>query len=151
MSILSSYPVVLESIDFFLASEEVDYHDVQNLAQQIADRGMWIMPVPVERHTGIIMDGNHRLRAARLLGLSHLPCILLDYNTPGVSVLHWDSGEPFSIAKIYQVILREHKIFAYKTTRHVFEPALPACEISIASLRQINQFTQHNDERVLSP
>lgn len=136
MSDFSSYNVVLQPIDFIKASEEVDWHEVQNLAQQIAERGLWTMPMPIERQTGIIMDGNHRLRAARLLGLSHIPCILLSYDHPGVSVQHWASGASFALEEIHRIILREGKIFPYKTTRHLFEPALPRCEISIASLRQ---------------
>ena len=136
MSEFSSYPIVLQPIEFIKASEEVDWHDVQNLAQQIAQCGQWTMPMPIEGQTGIVMDGNHRLRAARLLGLSHVPCILLSYSHPGVTVQHWVNHTRFAPEEIHQKILKEGKIFPYKTTRHTFEPALPRCEISIISLRR---------------
>jgi ParB-like chromosome segregation protein Spo0J len=65
--------VALESIEFFHASEEVNAAHVRDLAQSIKAVGDWLVPIPIECRTGLVMDGNHRLRVARMLGLRRLP------------------------------------------------------------------------------
>ncbi|MDC7703721.1 ParB N-terminal domain-containing protein [Vogesella indigofera] len=130
-----SYCVALKPVDFFLPSEEVDEGAVHRLAAAIARAGMWTTPIPVDRETGIIMDGNHRARAAVLLGLHYLPCVLLGYRDPRVVVTHWCSGEPFCVDSIQRQILLHKKRFPYKTTRHLFAPALPETEIQLGMLR----------------
>ncbi|ALF89791.1 MULTISPECIES: ParB N-terminal domain-containing protein [Ralstonia solanacearum species complex] len=129
-----SYCVALRPTAFFKPSEEVDADHVRRLADTIRATGLWTTPIPIERETGIVMDGNHRIRAAALLGLHHLPCVLLDYADPRVSVTHWGSGAPFSVAGIRQRIVAERRIFPYKTTRHRFAPALPSTEIPLTVL-----------------
>ncbi|QHB57406.1 ParB N-terminal domain-containing protein (plasmid) [Ralstonia solanacearum] len=129
-----SYCVALRPTAFFKPSEEVDADHVRRLADTIRATGLWTTPIPIERETGIVMDGNHRIRAAALLGLHHLPCVLLDYADPRVSVTHWGSGAPFSVAGIRQRIVTERRIFPYKTTRHRFAPALPSTEIPLTVL-----------------
>ncbi len=129
-----SYCVALRPAAFFMPSEEVDTDHVRRLADTIRATGLWTTPIPIERDTGIVMDGNHRVRAAALLGLHHLPCVLLDYADPRVSVTHWSSGAPFSVASIRQRIVAERRLFPYKTTRHRFAPALPGTEIPLTVL-----------------
>ncbi|MGX6999508.1 transcriptional regulator [Caballeronia sp. KNU42] len=129
------YCVALKPLAFFRQSEEVDEHDVHHLAAVIREAGSWTTPIPVEKESGIIMDGNHRARAAVLLGLRHVPCVLLDYRDPRVSVTHWQTGAPFCIDSISRRILLDKRLFPYKTTRHRFAPVLPATEIQLAVLK----------------
>ncbi|MFP4592165.1 transcriptional regulator [uncultured Ralstonia sp.] len=129
-----SYCVALRPAAFFVPSEEVDAGAVHRLAAGIAHAGVWTTPIPIERGTGIVMDGNHRIRAAALLGLHHLPCVLLDYADPRVSVTHWRTGAPFCVDSIWRCILADRGLFPYKTTRHRFAPALPSTEIPLAVL-----------------
>lgn len=130
-----AYCVALRSIDFFRPSEEVDLGEVRKLAGAISAAGVWTTPIPVDGGTGIVMDGNHRIRAAAMLGLRHLPCVLLSYGDPRVTVTDWNTGEAFCVDCIYRAILRQNRIFPYKTTRHRFAPALPRTEIRLRWLR----------------
>lgn len=135
MSIDCSYCVAVKPISFVLASEMVDEGNVHALAAAIRGAGRWTTPIPIDRKTGIVMDGNHRLRAAALLGLGYLPCVLLDYRDPRVSVTHWRSGEPFCVRSIGRRILQDKMLFPYKTTRHRFAPVLPDTEIPLTLLQ----------------
>ncbi len=134
MSIDGAYCVAVKPISFVLASEMVDEGQVHALAGAIREAGKWTTPIPIDGKTGIVMDGNHRLRAAALLGLGYLPCVLLDYRDPRVSVTHWRSGEPFCVRSIGRRILHDKMLFPYKTTRHRFAPVLPDTEIPLALL-----------------
>ena len=129
-----AYCVAVKPVSFLRASELVDEAHVCRLAAAIREAGDWTVPIPVERQSGIVMDGNHRLRAAAMLGLRYLPCVLLDYGDPRVSVTHWHTGEPFSVGNICRHILRDKLLFPYKTTRHRFDPVLPRTEIPLSLL-----------------
>ncbi|AXA90585.1 ParB N-terminal domain-containing protein [Massilia sp. YMA4] len=130
-----SYCVAIKPLEFFRSSEHVNVADVHKLAATIADTGVWTTPIPVDRETGIIMDGNHRARAAALLRLRYVPCVLLSYDDARVSVTHWRTGEPFRVDRIYEPILGAGQVLPYKTTRHRFAPALPRTAIELAVLR----------------
>jgi ParB-like chromosome segregation protein Spo0J len=129
------YRVAIRPLGFFRPSEAVDHEAVHLLASMITAAGAWTRPLPVHGETGIIMDGNHRAAAAALLGLRRLPCVLLSYQDPRVSVTDWRSGAPFSVEAIYRAILAERGLLAYKTTRHDFAPVLPETDIELAMLR----------------
>jgi len=128
------YCVALRPVAFFVPSEEVDAVAVHRLATHIGNAEVWNTPIPVEQQTGIVMDGNHRIRAAALLGLHQLPCVLLDYTDPRVSVTHWQTGAPFSVDSIRERILVQKRLFPYKTTRHRFWPVLPTTDIALMTL-----------------
>jgi hypothetical protein len=128
-----AYQIVLRPVCEVLQSEQVDPANVQWLCDSIIRAGHWLEPIIVERSQGIVMDGNHRLNAALQLGLYRVPCIQLDYADPRVHVWHWQTGQAFEVAQIFTTIARG-EIFAYKTTRHVFDPALPVIAIPLDRL-----------------
>lgn len=130
------YEIEIRPLSFFRPSEEIDEPAAVALASGIAGAGVWFAPIPAERRTGIVMDGNHRLHAAGLLGLTHVPCILLDYDDPQVSVSDWRTGFPYDIGRIFEEVVGAQRLLPYKTTRHVFVPELPHSAIALSTLRQ---------------
>lgn len=144
------YCVALRPIAFFIPSEEVDTDAVLRLTTNIKHAGSWTTPIPIEHDTGIIMDGNHRIRAAALLGLLHLPCVLLDYTDPRVSVTHWQTGASFCVSRIHQHVLAQRNLFPYKTTRHCFAPVLPCTDIPLSVLSQHPDHGDHWNNRPFS-
>ncbi len=135
MSSPSPYALTLQPLGRLLPSEETDPQHVQALAARIVACGEWRVPLPVERSTGLVMDGNHRLRAAALLDLACVPCILLGYEDPRVTVHCWRTHAPFDVARIL-TSAEQRTLFPFKTTRHRFEPPLPDCRIPLAALRR---------------
>ncbi|WP_417696636.1 ParB N-terminal domain-containing protein [Pseudomonas sp.] len=127
------YQITLRPLCEVLQSEQVDPANVQWLRESIIRAGHWLEPIIVERSRGIVMDGNHRFNAALQLGLKRVPCIQLDYSDPRVRVRHWHSGKAFEVERIFTIIERG-ELFPYKTTRHVFDPALPVIAIPLERL-----------------
>lgn len=132
---VTPYLVVFRPIELSLPSEEVDERHVDRLAEIILKADIWIHPIPVERRSGIVTDGNHRFRVAGMLGLRYLPCVPLDYNDARLSVSHWNTDAPFCVDRIRCRNLIENHLFPYKTTRHRFEPALPGRHVPLEYLR----------------
>lgn len=130
------YECVLTEHALLRASEEVDPADVERLAAHIAQAGLWTTPIPIERSTGIIMDGNHRWHAARLLRLTLMPCIPLDYGDPRVRIQRWGDGSDFPVTDIHAT-LSSGRVLPYKSTRHLFAPPLPELRYALDSLRRV--------------
>ena len=129
------YDIELTAIDTLRASEAIDEGHARALARDILSQQQWRTALPVERGSGLVMDGNHRLFAARLLGLRQIPCVLLDYADGRVSVSAWADGQAFDLARLYGTIAAG-QVLPYKTTRHRFQPALPSINLPLALLRQ---------------
>lgn len=128
-----SYVVAIRPIELFQATEHVDEKKVRQLAVTIRLQGHWLAPVPIESRTGLVMDGNHRLQAARVLGLRWMPCVPLIYDDRRVAVRCWRSNDPFDVERVMALAL-QHELLPFKTTRHSFDPPLPHSHIPIALL-----------------
>jgi ParB-like nuclease family protein len=127
------YIVAIRPIELFQPTEQVDFEKVRQLALTIRLQGHWLVPVPIESRTGLVMDGNHRLHAAKLLGLRRLPCVPLGYDDRRVAVRCWQSGAPFDVERVMSIASRR-EVLPFKTTRHRFDPPLPKSHIPIALL-----------------
>jgi hypothetical protein len=127
------YVVAVRPIEYFRPSEEVDAAHVRQLAQEVLRSGHWLTPLPVEADSGLVMDGNHRLHVARLLGLRRLPCVPLRYGDRRLHVRCWKTGRPFSLDELRELVAVP-AVLPYKTTRHSFDPPLPETEIPLGLL-----------------
>ena len=116
------------------ASEQVLDERVRALASRIRRDGRWLAPLPIDEASGVVMDGNHRLQAAHLLGLRRLPCVALSYGDPRVSVACWTTGLPFDPRLVFATLARG-ALLRPKTTRHRFDPPLPATRFELELLR----------------
>lgn len=100
-----------------LPIEEVDEAAVAVLAEAISYASIWTSPLCIERFTAIVMDGNHRLAAAKRLGLACVPCVRYGYDEVAVSATRDDidvDGDSI-IAKALSGAL-----YPAKTTKHIF-------------------------------
>jgi len=129
------YNFQLEPIGNLKSTEHIDHQAAHCLADTIRLVGFWTAPVPVESLNGYVMDGNHRLQAARILGLERIPVVKLDYQDARVSVSRWLDGTPFCLNELVGV-LASNKLLPYKTTKHTFTPELPAIKVPLGSLRK---------------
>ncbi|GGB04054.1 hypothetical protein GCM10011491_35220 [Brucella endophytica] len=112
-------------------TEEVDPQRVREVQAEILRAGAWTVPIAVEKEALFVMDGHHRLAAAHRLGLAGVPVFLLDYSM--VRVESWRPGETITPAHIF-AMARSGRKFPCKTTRHVFDQALPRCDVPLVFL-----------------
>jgi ParB-like chromosome segregation protein Spo0J len=113
-----------------IPSEAVLELEVKKLAQAIFGSGVWTHPIPVCVQSGLVMDGNHRLEAARYLGLKRVPVVPLSYESRRVRVRNRRDGAPFDLSRL-DTVIRSGARLPYKTTRHEFEPSLPVTDITL--------------------
>jgi hypothetical protein len=130
----AGYILSFRTLASLRASEQVLDERVQALAARIWREGRWLAPLPIDEDSGVVMDGNHRLQAARQLGLRRLPCVALSYADPRVAVTCWTTGLPFDPRQVFATLARG-ALLRPKSTRHRFDPPLPATRFELELLR----------------
>ncbi|HET7061128.1 MAG TPA: ParB N-terminal domain-containing protein [Nitrosospira sp.] len=128
---LCSLPIDFVPVDQ-IRPNECHYPDhAVTLADTILREQLWRVPVVLERFSLAVMDGHHRLEAARKLRLKYVPCLLLDYDSVEV-----DATRPGYVVNPCEIIRRARASDLYppKTTRHRFPSPLPICNISLLLL-----------------
>ncbi len=118
----------LISLVDLIETEEHDVVESTRLAKKILLEKFWTVPIVIEINTNAIMDGHHRYNAAKIIGLSRIPCIRKDYNSNEVTLLSWKQGIKVTVKDVFKKIQKKNK-FPIKTTRHIFSP--PINEINI--------------------
>lgn len=127
----NTWRIELIATDHILPNEEHDEARMLEVLESIQHTGRWTAPIVLERTSLAVMDGHHRLAAARRLSLPRVPCLLLDYlqvdvvpRRPGFRV----DGD--------QIIARSRarELYPPKTTRHIFPQPLPDCSIDLRAL-----------------
>ena len=112
-------------------TEAVCEHQVCNLVNKIAFEAIWTHPLCVEKETRVVMDGHHRLKAAKALDLAYVPVVAFDYEQVRLYARRGDYA--VSPAEVIRRGL-EGKTYPCKTTRHVFSMS-PVCRLSLENLR----------------
>ncbi|MCV9947472.1 hypothetical protein [Rhizobium sp. BT-175] len=112
-------------------TEEVDFSRVDDLEATILSDGRWLEPITAHRDAHFVMDGHHRLTVAKRLNLTFLPVVFLGYEQ--VEVTSWRPGETVTPEEIF-TMARSGRLFPPKTTRHVFKPAISACDVPLEHL-----------------
>jgi ParB-like chromosome segregation protein Spo0J len=98
----------------------------------------YVLPLVVDKNTGVILDGHHRHQVALRLGLKCLPCVQVDYQgDDSVELDVWPNCGRESITKeeVVQAGLRGG-LFQPKTSRHRLSDHLPPISVSLARLLQ---------------
>tara|TARA_Y100000996_G_C22543053_1_gene650723 strand:+ start:365 stop:760 length:396 start_codon:yes stop_codon:yes gene_type:complete len=110
-------------LDMLAETEEYFEERAKALATEIKTLNMWTVPIVVEINSNAIMDGHHRYNAAKLLGLSRIPCIALSYLDDNVVLRSWSRDYQVTIDEVLRNI-ELNKKFPPKTTRHIFKPQI---------------------------
>lgn len=123
--------IELVDVEKLVHIEDYDDERVAWLADKIRRDGFWTMPVAISREC-LVMDGQHRLEAARRLGLSKIPAVVFDYG----DIPLYSLRPEFELdAATVVANASRSRVYPYKTVKHVL-PAMPPCGISLEELRR---------------
>ena len=129
---ITSVETVLIPLELLRPHEEIEWKAALELSQRIGLIGEWTAPLAVAQGSFCVMDGHHRLAAARILRLKRVPCVLYHYDQipvytrrPEIAV---DSGSILERS-------RSGVLLPPKSTRHVL-PQSVVCAVSLERLRE---------------
>ena len=115
------------------AHEEFEEENVVELIEEIRRAGVFADPIWVARGSLVILNGHHRVEAARRLGFERVPAFVLDYESDLVSLEPWRPGLPITKAEVVDRA-KKGDLFPPKTTRHRVRIALAADPIPLERL-----------------
>ena len=98
----------------------------------------YVLPLVVDKNTGVILDGHHRHQVALRLGLQCLPCVQVDYmGDETVELEAWPNCGRDSITKeeVVQAGLNGD-LFDPKASRHRLSGHLPPISVPLSRLEQ---------------
>lgn len=106
---------------------------VKRLLQNICESGCWTVPVIVTDNTNLVLDGQHRLEAARRLRLRQIPAVFTAYSEVAV----WSLRKEIRVSpqRVEKTVLKENALYPYKTVKHKFPFEIPDIAIPIDELR----------------
>ena len=129
----SMYRVEFVATELLRPNECTSQKGILQLRDKVLSEGLWKTPILVETNSFSILDGHHRTEVAKLLGLTKVPVVLVDYSD---SRLFLSARRDDVLVSPEEVIRRSKTgdFFPWKTTKHVFEPRRSRTSIPLADL-----------------
>ena len=81
--------VTVRPVSSLLPHEETMPDHVEWVARSISEGGVQKDPVIIDKDTGAVLDGMHRLAAFTKLGLENVVCCSVAYSSPKISLHRW--------------------------------------------------------------
>ncbi|MFC3612443.1 ParB N-terminal domain-containing protein [Lutimaribacter marinistellae] len=135
------YRIEIFPLEKIRPTEEYSRSHTENLRGEIEITGVWTHPLLIDRDRYALMDGHHRYHAARALGLTTVPVILLSYDDPAVELKSWRPGQTYTPDMIWE-ICNSGKLLPMKSTRHIIHAQLPFSRVPLAQLRDESHLGQ---------
>ena len=84
-----SFELALVELKSLHIHEEIIPDKMQELVEKIPHDGVWIHPIIVDRNSLVVLDGMHRVAAAKEIGYRYIPVCLVDYENPSIHIGCW--------------------------------------------------------------
>ena len=104
------------------------------LKDKILEENFWIVPLKVDDEHDLVMDGQHRMEAAKSLELSIVPCVRYSYGEVDV----WSLRKNHEVTP--ELIIKKAlygDIYPFKTAKHRFPDSGDVlCSYELSELRK---------------
>ena len=81
--------LAVESLDRLYLHEHVVTEHQERLASAIETDGTLLDPIIIDRTSGVVLDGMHRLTSLAQLGYTSIPTARVEYDDPQIAVERW--------------------------------------------------------------
>ncbi|MEM3055393.1 MAG: pyridoxal-phosphate dependent enzyme [Candidatus Bathyarchaeia archaeon] len=122
--------VQLVDLNKLLQHEEVDLKHLKELTAEIASDKVLKQAIVVDKNTNVIIDGEHRFTALKILGCKRIPLIYINYNSPEIEVQAWRDGECLTKVDVINAGV-SGRMFPPKTSKHMIRNSDTLSHISV--------------------
>lgn len=84
--------ISLEEVEKLHIHEEIIPGMLEKLIKKIREDNVFKDPIIVDKKTLVVLDGMHRVAAAKALGFKYIPVCLVDYDDPAIELHAWARG-----------------------------------------------------------
>ncbi len=89
--------------------EQVISSNLKRLKESMLNIGHIVDPIVVDGKTGVVLDGNHRLRILEIIEAPYAVCQIVDYSSPEIRVGTWYPSVSFSPEQIFSMDSIKHE------------------------------------------
>lgn len=143
---VAGFSLGIRSTGSLLPHEQTIQSHVESLATEIEHDGVQKDPIIVDRASGTVLDGMHRLAAFTRLGISKAACCSVDYRSRSVTLSRWARVYTLPRGESYASALESASITRRVTLADALE-ALGRKEVGLAVLTSDAAYlpTRHAD------
>ena len=106
----------------------------KKLSNRIQIEGIWTAPVLVALKDWVILDGHHRVSAAKRLKLKKIPCCVVEYQHAAISVGSWRDGYSLCKVKVLKAA-QSGSLYPIKTSKHCLRFEIPSVQVELQKLQ----------------
>jgi hypothetical protein len=100
-----------------LSHEQVISFNLKRLKEAMLNIGQLVDPLIVDKNTGVVLDGNHRLKVLEIIECPLATCQVVDYSSDDIKVGTWYPTVALSPEEIYKLDSLKHEKVDYETGR----------------------------------
>lgn len=104
----------IREVKSLLSHEQVISHNLKRLKEAMLNIGHLVDPLIVDGKTGVVLDGNHRLKVLEIIECPHAVCQIVDYSSPEIKLGTWYPTVEFNMDKILHLDHVKHEKVDYE-------------------------------------
>ena len=100
-----------------LSHEQVIAQNLKRLKEAMLNIGHLVDPLIIDKNTGVVLDGNHRLKVLEIIECPHAVCQTLDYASDEIIVGTWYPSVTLNPEEIFHLDSLKHEKVDYEAGR----------------------------------
>jgi len=111
----------IREVKALLAHEQVLSYNLKRLKESMLNIGHLVDPLVIDKKTGVVLDGNHRLKVLEIIECPYAVCQTVDYSSSDIQVGTWYPSVSLPVEKIFHLDAIKHEKVDYKLGKKAVE------------------------------
>ena len=104
----------IREVKSLLSHEQVIAYNLKRLKESMLNIGHLVDPLVVDSKTGVVLDGNHRLKVLQIIECPYAVCQLVDYSSPEITVGTWYPSTHLTAEQLFKLDSIKHEKVEYE-------------------------------------
>lgn len=127
--------VCLLNINRLKAHEQISLARGRVVQDLLIRAGKFTQPIIVDKNTGVILDGHHRVFILKRLGCRKVPALAVNYQSKIISVRGRRKNYRINKTIVLKTALN-NQLLPYKTTKHLLKIKMPKISMNFNQLKK---------------
>jgi L-serine kinase (ADP) len=111
----------VREVKSLLSHEQIISANLKKLKEAMLNIGHLVDPLIVDDKTGLVLDGNHRLKVLEIIECQHATCQVVDYMSPEITVGTWYPSVTMSPDEVFKLDSIKHEKVDYEAGREAVD------------------------------
>lgn len=107
----------VREVKSLLPHEQVISYNLKRLKEAMLNIGQLVDPIIVDKETGVVLDGNHRLKILEIIECPQATCQVVDYRSAEISVGAWYPSVSLIPEEVFRLDSIKHEKVDYEAGR----------------------------------